>query len=254
LDDLLFIEEMRRIVHSAQKRGAILRGLGATAIRSHSVSFAEKCPPVRRTLTDLDFITYSKHEKRVMEAFKDCGYEQDRARAYLRNISGRSLLENPSNHLIVDLFFDKLAYNHSIDLNGRLEKDPLTIPLADLFLEKTQIVQINEKDVKDMILLLREHPIGQGDEETVNIDRICKLLSDDWGFCFTVTTNLGKISEYAKNLEGLHEGDRNDVLSKIDGLKNAIESSPKSLSWKMRSRVGPKKKWYEDVEELYAGH
>jgi hypothetical protein len=76
-----------------------------------------------------------------------------------------------------------------------------------------------------------------GDEEMVNIDRICKLLADDWGFCYTVTTNLRKISEYTKNLEGLQEGDRNDVLSKIDQLKNAIESSPKSLSWKMRAKV-----------------
>lgn len=254
MDDTLFIEEMKRIVGSAQKRGAILRGLGAAAIRSHSVSFAGKCPAVRRALTDLDFITYSKQEKRVMESFKDCGYEQDRARAYLRNISGRSLLENPSNHLIVDLFFDKLAYNHTIELNARLEKDPLTIPLADLFLEKTQIVHINEKDVKDMILLLREHPLGQGDEEILNIGRICKLLSDDWGFYFTVTTNLSKISEYAKKLEGLQEGDREDVLSKIGQLEKAIESSPKTLSWKVRAKVGPKKKWYQDVEELYAGH
>jgi hypothetical protein len=28
--------------------------------------------------------------------------------------------------------------------------------------------------------------------------------------------------------------------------------SPKTSDWKIRARVGPKKKWYTDVEELYA--
>jgi predicted SPOUT superfamily RNA methylase MTH1 len=88
----------------------------------------------------------------------------------------------------------------------------------------------------------------------VNVERICRVLSEDWGFYYTVTTNFGKISEYAKNLEGLQEDDRNGILSKIDQLRNAIESSPKSLGWKMRARVGATKKWYEDVEELYGGH
>jgi len=172
----------------------------------------------------------------------------------MRNLLGRSVLEDPNRKLIVDLFFDKLSYNHVIDLHGRLEQDPLTIPLADILLEKTQIVQINEKDVKDMILLLREHPVGQGDNEVISVSRICDVLSNDWGFYYTVTTNLDRISQYANELTDLEESDKMDVLSKLTQIKTAIESSPKRLSWRMRARVGPKKKWYADVEELYAGH
>jgi hypothetical protein len=248
------IDEMKRVVGRANGKGVILRGLGATAIRIHSESFAEKCPVVTRNLTDLDFITYGKQEKRVMEVFRECGYEQDRARAYIRTISGRSILENSSKQIVADLFVDRLSYNHRIELNGRLELDPLTIPLADLLLEKTQIVQINEKDVKDSILMLRQHPLGDGDDETVNIQRLCRVLSDDWGFYYTVTNNLARISQYAKELQGFGDDDQKDVLSKIEQLKAAIETSPKSLGWKMRARVGPKRKWYNDVEELVEGH
>jgi len=254
LEEKLLLDEMKKIVDHATTRLVVLRGLGATAIRSHSLGFAEKCLIVRRPLTDLDFITYSKHERKVMDAFNDLGYQQDRARAYIRTVSGRSIIENLQTHLVVDLFFDKLTYNHTIELNGRLERDPLTVPLADLVLEKTQIVQINEKDVKDIILLLREHPLGSDDDEKVNVDRICRVLSEDWGFYFTVTNNLDKIADYAKNVEGLGEEDRNDVLSKVEQLKNAIDASPKSFGWKMRAKVGPRKKWYKDVEELVAGH
>lgn len=245
---------MRRLVGQASTDNAILRGLGAVAIRSHSLAFAEKCPAIRREFTDLDFVTYSKHEKKVMQALKECGYHQDNGRAYIRGVTGRSMLENTEKKIVVDLFFDKLSYNHKIELNGRLDKDPLTIPLADLVLEKTQIVQINEKDVKDTILLLGEHPLGTTDTETVNVDRICGVLSDDWGFYYTVTNNLTKISEYAGKLQGLDEADRRGIMSKIEQLKSAIESSPKSFGWKMRARVGSRKKWYADVEELIAGH
>jgi len=253
-DEKHLLEEMDRIVKAATVRGVTLRGLGAAAIRKHSHGFAQQCNVLARPLTDLDFITYSKHERHTMEVLKTCGYHQDRARAYMRNLTGRSVLEDPNRKLIVDLFFDKLSYNHVLDLHGRLEQDSLTIPLADILLEKTQIVQINEKDVKDMILLLREHPVGQLDNETINLSRICDVLSCDWGFYYTVTTNLDKISQYAQSLNGLQEADRNDVLSKIAQIRTAIESSPKNLSWRMRARVGSKKKWYNDVEELYSGH
>lgn len=253
-DEEYLLEEMERTVKAATSRGVILRGLGAAAIRKHSHGFAQECKAVARRLTDLDFITYSKQERQIMEVLRNCGYHQDRARAYMRNLLGRAVLENPDTKLIVDLFFDKLSYNHILDLHGRLERDPLTIPLADILLEKMQIVQINEKDVKDSILLLREHTVGHGDGETISSDRICDVLSNDWGFYYTVTTNLDKVSQFAKGLDDLREPDRVDVRSKITQIRIAIDSSPKSLSWKMRSKVGPKKKWYEDVEELYAGH
>jgi len=253
-DEKHLLEEMERIVNAASVRGVTLRGLGAAAIRKHSHGFAQECKVLARPLTDLDFITYSKQERQTMEILKVCGYHQDRARAYMRNLIGRSVLEDPNRKLIVDLFFDKLSYNHVLDLHGRLEQDAVTIPLADILLEKTQIVQINEKDVKDMILLMREHPVGQLDSETINLSRICDVLSSDWGFYYTVTTNLDKIAEYAKSLEDLREPDRNDVISKIAQIRNAVELCPKNLGWRMRARVGSKKKWYADVEDLYDGH
>ena len=253
-DEKHLLEEMERIVKEATAQGVILRGLGAAAIRKHSHGFAQQCKILARPLTDLDFMTYSKQERRALEVLKSCGYQQDRSRTYMRNLLGRSVLEDPNRKLILDLFFDKLSYNHILDLHGRLERDSLTIPLADILLEKTQIVQINEKDVKDMILLLREHPVGQGDNEMISASRICDVLSNDWGFYYTVTTNLDKISQYAKALDGLEEPDRVDVLSKIAQIRATIESSPKSLGWRVRAKVGSKKKWYADVEELYAGH
>ena len=48
--------------------------------------------------------------------------------------------------------------------------EPLTIPLAELFLTKAQIVQMNRKDVLDLLALLLDHEVGPGDAETINSD------------------------------------------------------------------------------------
>lgn len=57
------------------------------------------------------------------------------------------------NGFSIDIFLDRLEMCHDIDFKGRLELDYPTIPLAEMLLEKLQIVQINEKDVKDVIIL-----------------------------------------------------------------------------------------------------
>jgi hypothetical protein len=133
---------------------------------------------------------------------------------------------------------------------GRLEVEQYTLPLAELLLEKMQIVQINEKDVIDTIMLLREHPLGASDAETINTTILIKTLSSDWGFWRTVTGNLklvdGKLGEYSP----LTDEDRRVVRGQISSLLQQIESAPKSIGWKVRARIGEKVKWYKDVEEL----
>jgi hypothetical protein len=113
-----------------------------------------------------------------------------------------------------------------------------------------QIVQINEKDIKDTVVIMREHDVGDLDNETVNARYIARTLSDDWGFYYTVTTNLGKVKNSLSSVQVLSDQDRADVSSKIDKLVSCIEEQPKSMRWKMRAKIGTKKKWYNDVEEV----
>ena len=54
--------------------------------------------------------------------------------------------------------------------------DQPTLPLAEMLLEKMQIVKINEKDIIDTLMLLLEHPLGDHDQETIHIARISKLV------------------------------------------------------------------------------
>ena len=75
--------------------------------------------------------------------------------------------------------------------------DSPTIPLAELFLTKAQIVQLNEKGLLDLLALLADHPVGEGDDETINADRIVKLCGADWGLAKTVTLTLDRVAQAA---------------------------------------------------------
>lgn len=150
----------------------------------------------------------------------------------------------------IDVFYDRIVMCHTIDLQGRLEIDSPTITLADILLQKLQVVKVTEKDLTDAIILLREHDLGDGDDETVNVDYIAKLLGKDWGFWYTVTTNLSRLKEWTAEYPLLTIEDREDVEKKIDRLLTRLHDEPKSLRWKMRSRIGTKRPWYRQVEEV----
>lgn len=131
-----------------------------------------------------------------------------------------------------------------------MELDFPTITPSDLLLEKMQIVQITEKDLKDTMILLREHEIKEHENDVINTKYIAKLLSNDWGFYYTVTTNLKKTKEFLNFFDALTDEDKNIISEKIDKLLDYIEREPKSLKWKARAKIGTRKKWYREVETI----
>jgi hypothetical protein len=150
----------------------------------------------------------------------------------------------------IDVFFNALDFCHKVSFVGRLEVEDLTLPLAELVLEKMQIVQINEKDLIDTIMLIREHPMGETDKEMINTAVISKILANDWGYWRTVTANLRLVDQKLSGYANLSDEDRKVVHTRLDELQQTIEARPKTLIWKARAAIGERIKWYKDVEEL----
>lgn len=246
-----FLQEANRVLAAAREKGIQLRLMGACAIRMHCPAFGGLHDALQRPLSDLDFVSYLKFNTDLKNLLIQLGYTP-RVGAALLTSAGklRQIYYDEMNRRVIDIFFDRLAMCHVINFKGRLELDYPTIPLADILLEKMQIVEINDKDLKDSVVLLREHEIGQVEKETVNAKYIAELLSNDWGFYFTVTTNLNKLKDALARFDNLTEKDRADVEEKITKLLATIEKEPKSFGWKMRARIGTSKKWYTDVEEV----
>ncbi|MCQ4341943.1 MAG: hypothetical protein RXN77_00295 [Sulfolobaceae archaeon] len=136
---------------------------------------------------------------------------------------------------------DKFEMCHAIDLRGRLELLPYTIPPSDLLLTKLQICKITSNDILDVKALLTDLNLGNRESETtIDVGRIVSILSDDWGFYTTVTDNLKALIEHGEGA----------IKEKLESLLKAIEESPKSLKWKARAKIGRKMKWYKEPEEV----
>jgi hypothetical protein len=240
-----FVEEATRVVDAAKEKSIVLRIMGATAVRIHCPKFSYLHDVLQREITDIDFIGYRKQNSDVLKLLDALGYVSDKRLLFM----GRYLFENPNNRRHIDIFFDKLEFCHTIDFKGRLEIDYPTISLSDIFLQKMQIVQINEKDIRDVMVMLREHEIGDATKEAIESGYISDLLSNDWGFYYTVTTNLGKVKAFLPEYRGLSSEDRSDISAKIDHLSRAIEEHEKSVRWKIRAKTGTRQRWYKEVDE-----
>ena len=248
-----FVRQALEIIESAEESGITLRLLGAVAFRIHCPEHRDLQASMHRILTDIDFAAYYKHEKAIDKFFlKGLGFESQTAALTPGLMLGRKIYTDPTDERPhIDIFFDKLNMCHVVSWEkGRLDIDKPTLSLADLMLEKLQIVQINEKDVKDVMMLLREHEIGDSDHEVVNGSYISKIMAKDWGFCYTSTTNLTKIKSLLGEYDALGPEDRQVISTRIDELLDVIEREPKSLGWKLRAKIGTKKQWYNDVEEV----
>ncbi|HET9672444.1 MAG TPA: hypothetical protein VFQ40_06300 [Actinomycetota bacterium] len=249
LEKAEFEAEADRLLGLARDAGVVLRLVGA-------VAFARRCPEhaylrerLGRHYTDIDFAAYGRDADRIRVLLAEAGYVDD-PHVYVGSEGSRLVAEHAGIGMHVDVFFDKLEFCHTVPWKGRLELDDETIPLAELLLQKMQIVEINEKDLIDTISLLLEHPLGDTDEATVNIARVADVCARDWGWWRTLTMNLDKVRQMAEHYDELTDEQTTRVREQVQAALDRIEAEPKSLSWKLRAKVGDRKKWYRDVGEL----
>lgn len=250
-------EELRatafELVDKAKERGVTLRILGHLAVRTHVQNNRELIDALKRKPThDIDFMGYSNETTAANKFFIDeLGYTLDPMVAYSQEFGIKRLIYHKENGLMAEIFQDDLRMAHTVHFKNRLELDSPTISLVDLFLSKLQIHEINEKDIQDLIVLLVEHDLGSEDKELIDVDYMVKRFSDDWGFYFTATENLEKTRHFIKQYDVLNDEQRLIAEGRINAILECIEKAPKSMKWKLRAKIGTRKKWYEDVREVW---
>lgn len=244
-----FENELQRILKTSQEHGITLRVIGSLAFQIHCSQYGYLQAVLGRAYTDIDFAGYRNQSKEIKDMMQDIGYEEIKE-VFIVSEGDRSIFHQSNGSLHVDVFYDKLDFSHVISWNDRLDVDNPTIPLAELLLEKMQIYKINEKDIIDTIMLLLEHPLGDSDDEVINIERVANLLAKDWGLWRTTTMNLDKVKQMAGHYSELSDVEKEKVVAQVDDSLARIELEPKSRGWKLRSRVGDRVKWYKEVDEV----
>ena len=245
-----FESELKAILKAGSDSGVLMRVIGSLAFQIHCPKFGYLQQAMGRAYTDIDFAAYNTQAKQIQGLMTNMGYTENRE-VYITSEGERAIYDKPGTGLHVDIFYEKLDFCHTIYWKDRLEIDSPTIPLSELLLEKMQIVQINEKDVIDTIMLLLEHPLGDIDNETINIKRTAMLCANDWGLWRTTTMNLDKVKQLVQGYAQLTADQKTKVTSQVNDILARLEGEPKPLAWRLRDRVGDRVKWYKDVDEVH---
>ncbi len=243
------VEEARRVAEAADREGIDLRLLGGVAIRLRAKD--DLNPAFRREYADHDWITAKGASSKAQRLFESLGYAPH-VRFNALHGQERLLFFDEERERQVDVFVGTFKMSHEIPFGKRLAMEPLTIPLAELLLTKLQIVELNEKDVKDALALLHDHPVDDADGDSMNAAHIAKLCASDWGLWRTFTANLDALGGHVGRYD-LEEESKQRIADRIRELQDRIEQEPKSFGWKMRSKIGDRKRWYELPEEVEGG-
>jgi hypothetical protein len=243
------LPEALGLAQGASEAGVGLKLLGGLAVRV----LCPDLPPRRRAGQDIDFACLSRGRKDVTAYLERSGCEPDRR---FNSLNGdRQLYFTAPSGRPIDVIVDRLTMCHTLDFRSSFAALPLTLPPMDVLLSKLQIVELNEKDVRDALQLLAGVPLGPGGsaDPVLDTDRFSRLLAADWGWWRTVTGNLRKLPGLAADQPDLvPPAPPRDPLAQSAQLLELAGTTQKSMKWKLRSNIGDRVRWYELPEEV--GH
>ena len=252
------LPEALQLARGAADAGLALKLLGGLAVRIICPDY----PPRLRRDQDIDFACLSKGRKDVAAYLERSGCTADRR---FNNLNGdKQMYFNAPSGRPIDVMVDRLTMCHTLDFRPSFGRLPLTVDAIDVLLSKLQIVELNEKDLRDILHLLSALPVrGEdrgggrhaagpaGDAPAIDIDRFSKLLGADWGWWRTVTGNLAKLPGLvAERPDLVPPGASYDAVEQSRQLLQIAESAPKGVKWKLRANVGDRVRWYELPEEV----
>jgi hypothetical protein len=244
---LRIISRTRNLIEEARSRNIVLRVLGGIAVLIHSHGRID--PRLVREVRDADLVVEKRKAAQLAKMFHDLGYDENR-RFNLLNGRERLIYFDPENKTQLDVFVGEFSMCHRLPLGPRLTQDAHTLPLAEVLLTKLQIVQLNEKDLKDVLLVFHQHDVlPDADGELINSSAMASACAADWGLYKTVTDNLGGVRERLPGV-GLAAPEAAMIQKRIQAVGDAIEQRPKSAAWRLRALVGTKVRWYELPEEV----
>jgi hypothetical protein len=245
-EELHLLEVAEALIDLAGRRGIVLRLFGGLAIRL----LCPDLPPRTRVGQDLDFCSLSATRRELTTILDEQGYVPDKMFNAL-NGDKQLYFSHPETGLAVDVLIDKLHMCHTLRFAERLARLQYTLDPMDLLLSKLQIVELNEKDADDCLRLLVSFELEDGEDAQIMDLRIFReLVSDDWGWWRTVTLNLERIRGLLESGERpAIAGGRLDPRAQLTVLKRVAEESQKSRRWKMRAKIGERKRWYDEPQE-----
>lgn len=240
--------EAERVIVAGDARGITLRLLGGVAVRLRCPHASHRA--LTRVYADLDYVALKKQARALRGLLEGLGYTPDRRFNALHG-ERRLLFFDGARGRQVDIFLSTFEMCHKLPLEKRLTQHTLTLSPADLLLTKLQIVQLNAKDLQDILALLLDYPPVPRSErpgDELDVATLATLCSQDWGWYTSVNDSLDRAVAEAHTL--LTEQEAETVAQRVTSIKQQLAESPKSLGWRTRALVGRRLSWYELPEEV----
>jgi len=239
-------KEAKRIIGSGEQSELRLRVLGGLAVYLTCPS-AGSHTRLSRSYADIDLVGLGKDGPRLGAFFTGLGYTPDQRFNALHGLT-RMLFHNPEDGSHVDVFLDRFQMCHTLDLRQRLLEGYLSLTLADLLVTKLQIVEMNEKDMKDCLAIFLDHGLGSESPQAIDRGYLAALTGRDWGLFTTLGDNLAKVKQHMGDY--LQSGEIGVVSGRVDELLQAMQAAPKTLAWRARAKIGRRLEWYDLPDEV----
>jgi hypothetical protein len=240
------LDEGRQLVLEADQQGVTSRLLGGVGIRLRLGSRFD--PAFDRQLQDIDLIVRRRDARKLEALIPTHGWEPSRQFNAL-NGARRLLFHERAGDAQIDVFVEAFQMCHQLPLADSLDQSGPSLPATDLLMTKLQIVQLNAKDRDDCYALLHGSAIATGDPDAIDPVRIARLTADDWGLHHTFELNLARLTDQLDSRPLSDEATR-AIAAAIAAIATAMEAEPKSRGWRLRARIGERRVWYDEPEEV----
>ena len=227
-----------QIIDAAEVRGARLRLLGGLAFKKLCPSASK--PPYYRENKDIDLMGRRADSRLIAKTMETLGYKPREVFNKL-NMGQRLIYYDLGNRRRADLFLDEFVMSHRFDFKESILAGTYTLPITQLVMTKLQVVEKSDKEYLDLCCAFKDFEVTEGGDG-IRGDEVADLCSKDWGIHTTFRKSLEALAARA---EALVPEDKAVVVPKVRNLLGLIDSRPKSLSWKMRARLGERARWYE---------
>jgi len=269
--------EAMALIDEARRYGVQVRLMGGLAVRRYctDLDFMD------RKYSDIDLVGLSVQNRELHEVFARLGYAENRA---VTEATGAGQLQYVKTQVLedaggayrigaghegaaaedgtgaadgglsplvdhVDLFMDIMRMDHDLDVRDRLLVDDYAISPADAFIGKLQIGRINEKDVHDVVAMVKDVPLRKVDDETsLCVPYIADTCAGDWGLCQDLVANIDVVLQMVDDYE-LTDEELARVHGRLTAIREAIEAEEKSMGWRLRARVGRRVAWRRSIED-----
>lgn len=239
----LLLDLLDTILRKCKQNNVEIRVLGGLAVFLKCPQHQELISKCREPFSDIDLITKKVDIEKVETFFENLDFEQNKNFKILFGYQ-RRIFYSPQN-ITIEVYLDDLDLCQEIKVSERLLLDYPTISITDLFLSKIQRIDLAEKDIFDIFVLLESFDFSGEKSNKIDIEYISELCSKSWGWWKTFKININKLYDQKK---GVFKN-ANDINRKLKEIETAIDSKKKSIKWMVRNIIGENFNWFKTVDE-----